>query len=354
MPRIRTLLIATLLALSLTGAARAGDTSVIPFPFIFYTPETELAGGGTLLIYLRGEDPDARSSIVSPILVYTAKKQIMVYLNGEIYLDRELWRLDFEGGYTKYPDTFWGLGNEASDADEEDFTPRRSLFNLALKRRVASALYLGGRFDFARRKMLETEAGGLLDTAAIPGVRDGNVVSVGVSVTHDDRDNTTYPREGGFRDLVLSVAGGGLGGDYAFRALTLNLSQYRALSDKSVLAAQFVASARSDDPPFDMLGQLGGDMLLRGYYAGRYRDRNLLACQVELRSRLWRRLGGVVFAGAGEVSRDFGGFTLDGIHGSGGFGVRFLLNAEEGLNLRADWGFGAGSAGFYMSMGEAF
>ncbi|MBC8423656.1 BamA/TamA family outer membrane protein [bacterium] len=349
----RITLFAVLLTLFPSGVAGAGS-SLIPFPFIFYTPETELAGGGTVLVYLRGDDKDERPSVISPIFIYTAKKQTLLYLNGEIYLDEERWRLDVSLGYTRFPDTFWGVGNDAPDDAEEDFTPKRKLASLELRRRVASALYVGGRFEYARRTMLESEAGGLLDTAAIPGARDGSVVTTGLSVTHDDRDSTTFPREGGFQDLELSVSGGALGGDYDYRALSLNLSHYHALSETSVLASRFVAEARSDEPPFDLLGQLGGDTLLRGYYAGRYRDRNLLAAQLEWRGHLWRRLGGVLFAGAGEVSRDPGGFTLDGIHASGGFGLRFLLNKEEGLNLRMDWGFGAGSSGFYMSLGEAF
>ncbi len=349
----RITLLAVLLTLSLSGAAGAG-TSLVPFPFIFYTPETELAGGGTVLVYLRGDDTDERPSVISPIFIYTAKKQTMLYLNGEIYLDEARWRLDFSAGYTKFPDTFWGVGNDAPDAREEDFTPERTLFALGLKREVSPALYLGGSFGYARRTMVQTWAGGLIDTAAIPGTRDGNVLMAGLSVTHDDRDSTTFPRAGGYRELAFSSAGGALGGDYDFRSLSLNLSHYRAVGETSVLAGQFTASALSDEPPFDMLGQLGGDMLLRGYYAGRYRDRNLLAAQLELRGHLWRRLGGVLFAGVGEVARDLDGFTLDGLRAAGGFGLRFLLNRDEGLNLRMDWGFGAGSSGFYMSLGEAF
>ncbi|MBU0743589.1 BamA/TamA family outer membrane protein [bacterium] len=354
MPRAGTLLAAVLLTLSPAAAASAGDASVIPFPFLFYTPETELAGGGTVLVYLRGDDSGARPSIVSPIFVYTAKKQTMAFLSGEFYLDDENWRLNAGLAYVKYPNTFWGLGNDAPDAAEEDFTPRTTSANLSLEKRVAPALYLGGRLGYARRTLLETEAGGLLAGAGVPGVRDGSVVSAGVSISRDTRDSTTYPREGGRRDLVLAVAGGALGGDYDYRAASLNLAEYRGVSDRSVLAVRAVAEARSDAPPFDLLPQLGGDALLRGYFGGRYRDRNLLACQAEWRAHLWRRFGAVTFAGLGQVARDLDGFGLDGFHAAGGCGLRFVLNAEEGLNLRADMGFGKESSGFYLSLGEAF
>jgi hypothetical protein len=45
---------------------------------------------------------------------------------------------------------------------------------------------------------------------------------------------------------------------------------------------------------------------------------------------------------------------LTGIKPAAGFGLRFLLAPDEGLNLRADWGFGNGSSGFYLGMGEVF
>jgi hypothetical protein len=36
--------------------------------------------------------------------------------------------------------------------------------------------------------------------------------------------------------------------------------------------------------------------------------------------------------------------------------LRFLLAPREGVNIRADygWGFGVGAGGFYLAIGEAF
>ncbi len=354
MPRTRLFVSVILLVMSLAGLVRAGSTSITPFPFIFYTPETKLAGGGTVLVFMRGEDPDARPSVISPVFVYTAKKQTLAFLSGEFYMDEERWRVIAMGGYTKFPNTFWGIGNDAPDADEEDFTPRTTMASLSVERLVAPAFYLGGRLDYAERTLLEVETGGLLDSHALPGVRDGRVMSAGVSLSRDTRDSTTYPKDGGLYSLVMMVVGGGLGGDYDYRAATLNLTTYRAVSERSLLAVQVVADMRSDAPPFDLLPQIGGDVLLRGYFAGRWRDRNMLTAQAEWRGPLWRSLGAVVFAGAGQVGRDPGDIDLGGLHVAGGWGLRVPLNKDEQLNLRLDWGFGDGSSGFYMSLGEAF
>ncbi|HSG81899.1 MAG TPA: hypothetical protein VLC48_06605, partial [Gemmatimonadota bacterium] len=85
-------------------------------------------------------------------------------------------------------------------------------------------------------------------------------------------------------------------------------------------------------------------------------DLDLLALQAEYRLPIWRRIGGVVFGGAGQVAPELQAFRLSQFHGSAGFGVRFLVAKEEGVNLRADvaWGVGEVTSGFYLSIGEAF
>ena len=97
-------------------------------------------------------------------------------------------------------------------------------------------------------------------------------------------------------------------------------------------------------------------MLLRGYFAGRYRDRDLLAFQAEYRAPVWWRIGVVAFGAIGQVQHDLNGFRSDQFHPSLGAGLRFALSPQEELNIRADFGrgFDVNSGGFYLSFGEAF
>ena len=112
--------------------------------------------------------------------------------------------------------------------------------------------------------------------------------------------------------------------------------------------------ASSGIRPFDLLPQLGGEYLVRGYYGGRFRDRSLVALQVEYRAHIWRRLGAIGFLSAGRVASTLSDLNLSGLKPAAGFGLRFLLAPDEGLNLRADFGLGKGSSGFYLGMGEVF
>lgn len=104
--------------------------------------------------------------------------------------------------------------------------------------------------------------------------------------------------------------------------------------------------------PWTMDGSLGDSHHLRGYYQGRYRDRNVVSTQLELRKKLNWRHGIVAWAGAGSMSsraRDVAdGHWLPSV----GLGYRFKI--KQRMNLRLDYGVGQKSSGFYFQVGEAF
>ena len=77
--------------------------------------------------------------------------------------------------------------------------------------------------------------------------------------------------------------------------------------------------------------------------------------QLEYRQYFWWKFGFVVFAGAGDVASELMKFSLTELKYSYGFGLRFLFNKEEKVNLRVDLGFGNdGTSGLYFGIEEAF
>ena len=94
---------------------------------------------------------------------------------------------------------------------------------------------------------------------------------------------------------------------------------------------------------------------MRGYYSGRFRDRQRYVLQGEYRLGFWKRLGLNAFADLGDVAHDVSDFHADQMRFAGGFGLRFLLSKSEGATLRADFGTGDdGSGGMYLSILEAY
>ncbi len=93
---------------------------------------------------------------------------------------------------------------------------------------------------------------------------------------------------------------------------------------------------------------------LRGYVAGRYRDETMLAFQSEIRWHFSKKFSVVGFAGVGEVAESVSEYDLDHLLPSFGGGIRYLLSAENGLNISIDYAYGKDSDAVYFFVGESF
>jgi hypothetical protein len=127
------------------------------------------------------------------------------------------------------------------------------------------------------------------------------------------------------------------------------------VSTNQVLAYNAVFCATAGTPPFYGNCIFGTNNELRGYVAGQYFTRYMVATQLEYRLVLPKRLGVAVFGGAGEVIPGNG--QLYGVQKflpSGGAGLRFQLSKKYHLNLRADIAQGRDGHTFGLGVGEAF
>lgn len=343
-------------------SARVPGSTLIPLPVLFYQPETGTGFGGLATYsFYPGQPPAAggsarvQPSTVTAIGIYTTKKQIITALEAELFLSGGRTRVFASTGYVKFPTKFWGIGNETIDEAEEDFTPEAVELLAEVQREVAPGWYVGVSARVAHRRLIELAEDGLLQGGSVPGSTDGRVLGGGMLLTRDTRDNTLYPRSGSWMRLQGSIYNDAVGSEFDYGAVTLDLRQYLTAFGSHVVALRAVAMASSAETPFDLLPTLGGDALLRGYYDGRFRDRDLTAIQAEYRAPLWWRIGAVAFVEAGQVAASFGDLRSGGFKTSFGGGLRIRLS-DEGLNIRADYGYGfaVDAGGFYLAIGEAF
>lgn len=94
---------------------------------------------------------------------------------------------------------------------------------------------------------------------------------------------------------------------------------------------------------------------MRGYYEGRYKDKQEFVIQTEYRMPIYKRIGAVIFGGVGNVNDKVSDFSLNKLKYSYGAGLRFAINKSEKLNIRIDYGIAGGiNKGFYLQIGEAF
>ncbi|ULT28865.1 outer membrane protein assembly factor [Sphingobacterium sp. E70] len=107
------------------------------------------------------------------------------------------------------------------------------------------------------------------------GKEGGQQLLLGVSQLFDNRDNVSYSTRGYYAKLRLAYAPKlWTSTDFNGANLDLDLRGFIPLHKKVTLALQGIfRSTFGKTIPFYNYRELGGDMMMRGYYLGRYRDK---------------------------------------------------------------------------------
>lgn len=179
--------------------------------------------------------------------------------------------------------------------------------------------------------------------------------ALGLRLMRDTRPNHFFPTTGMFMQFTSDFFAQALGSKYTFQSYRFAFNKYGTVGKNQVLAYNLFDCSTGGNPPFYGNCIYGTNNELRGYEAGRYLDRYMIATQVEYRVSLPKRFGLAAFGGIGEVVP--GGkeiFRINNFLPSIGGGPRFQLSPKYHVNLRADFARGKGSWTWSMGVGEAF
>jgi outer membrane protein assembly factor BamA len=332
--------------------SKAIDWGVLPGPF--YMPETSLGIGVALVGLYRPDRADHDTQLSSLTLTGYASITGLFGFSFDNYsfFEGDRWRLFVNGSLNNQPSEFWGIGYAAGRDDRTQEYTAQSI-DLWPKgfARIAPSTWVGLGWSVEQLHATELEDG---QDNAIHDTADGpSVFSSGLSVhlLHDTRDFVPNPAQGSVLSIDYAAYAPGFGGDDRFDVLVTRYGSYYAIDAANTLAFDLHGDFRSGDVPWNMLAVLGDDERMRGYYNGRYRDRDALSTQLEWRRQLAWRHGMALWAGAGTLGprvSDLGEHWLP----SYGAGYRFMFKPR--VNVRLDLGFGRDSTGFYFQVGEAF
>ncbi|EMH0682132.1 TPA: BamA/TamA family outer membrane protein [Klebsiella aerogenes] len=335
-------------------ASKGIDWGVMPGPF--YTPELGL-GLGTAVVGMYRPDPSDAISQNSTLTLsgyVSSTGAFGLSVKNYAFFDNDLWRIFVEGSMANTPTYYWGQGFHAGDKDndKEKYTAQVLTLRPMVYRQLIDNVYLGAGWSLAAQNADEMDHDDLPKIENTP--QGPSVFSSGASIdiNWDDRDFVPNPRKGQYANFRYTHYAPGLGSDTRFDEFRLHYSRYQALSDKSVLAWEADGTFTQGDVPWSMMPLLGSDERMRGYYQGRYRDKNVVSSQLEYRRQLTWRHGVVAWVGAGTM-----GPSIDSLNDgrwlpSAGVGYRFEFKPR--VNIRLDYGVGKGSSGFYFQVGEAF
>lgn len=333
---------------------------VLVFPYVFYTPETALAFGiGGIITFYTSEYLGLRPSKLSLSGYYSTTKQYKFTLTPQVYLIRNQLFLSMDLSYGYFIERFYGIGNDSPDTGREEYSANSwgATATIQLPPLIISKspyTKVGLIVDYLNYRIEDAKDNSYLENNEIT-ISKGRVnAGLGFTWMWDNRDNIFYPTHGMFHQLSALFYLKEISSDYVFNRYKVDLRYYLSITPAHILAIQVFFNALANSSPFYALSKLGGQQIMRGYYEGRYRDKNFLASQVEYRTHLWQRFGFVAFGGLGEVMSEMPMFRLNSLKSSVGFGLRFLFSKQEKVNLRADIGFGQDTKGVYFGIEEAF
>ncbi len=332
---------------------------LLVLPVIARSIETSWSFGTAVsgTFHINKNDSAIRTSNVQGLVLYSLKKQFVAAINGTIYFPGEKYILNEQISYSFFPDKFWGLGRVAPDSNAESYNFEQFYIYLHGQRALSRHLFIGVIYEYQRLFKVQYTAGGLFDKENVAG-RDGYQVSgLGASLTYDTRNDAFAPDKGIFLQGYFNHFAPLFGSDYTYTNYVVDVRSFIKTYKRQVLAMQAYIFLNDGTVPLRSLASLGGANSMRGYYDGRYRDKNQVVFQAEYRAPIFWRLGAVAFGGVGNVSHNGGSiFSTDNVKYSYGAGFRVSLTRSERLNLRLDYGIGRGgqSSGFYFQLGEAF
>ena len=252
----------------------------------------------------------------------------------------------------------FGIGVVAGNAGHKlPLEQSGHVFRVEALRRLGWDLFLGVRF-WTGSSEIALRSGTDIPPEPEPPPDIGlhtTLRALGLRLNRDTRPNRFYPATGTLLEFTSDFFSEGLGSKYSFQAYRFTFNKYGSLSKNQVLAYNLFVCGTGGAPPFYGNCIYGTNNELRGYTAGQYLDRYMIATQLEYRLALPKRFGVVGFGGVGEVIP--GGsqiFKVSNFLPSGGGGLRFQLSTKYHVNLRADIAGGKDSWTWSMGVGEAF
>jgi Omp85 superfamily domain len=328
-------------------------------PLFSYAPETRLAFGASMVTYFRMNKNDSlgRPSVLHPFIGRTMNHQTFNENQFLLFFNKEKYYSYGDLSFFNFPYRFYGVGNNNPETYRENYHARFFRIRVSFLRKVIKRFYAGVKVNFDHYAISHVVHGGPLDRDSPSGITGscGGVNSgLGPMFLYDSRDNIFATTKGSFVELASVFNSGLTGSNYRYQFFSLDVRKFKSFKGNNVIALQGYFNFTNGNVPFYQLALMGGPRRMRGYYEGRYRDKNIALIQVEYRSPFLWRIGFATFGALGTVYHNRSEINPDNIKPSFGGGLRLRLDKREKLNLRIDVAKGYKSVGYYFILNEAF
>lgn len=328
----------------------------IAYPTIAYSPETSWEiGAAAVMVYYANKDTNNRLSEASGFSFFTLEGQYGAHFEHALYTDKNKWFALGKIKLQSYPLNYYGIGSNISGDELGVAHANFALVRERFLRNFYGHWYLGLEIDYERLSQVRFDwVDNYQPSSSISGENGYSNLGLGLGLVYDTRHNVLNVRHGFLSEIGYLLYEPAWGSTSKLSTLFLDSRAFYKLTKRNVLALQFIGQFSQGDVPFNQLSMVGGEMMMRGYYLGKYRDQNMFGLQAEHR---WlpfpgsKRIGGAVFGGIGSVAPDL---NFDKVLWTAGGGLRILIFPKRDVYTRLDLGFNPEGYGFYFFIGEAF
>lgn len=329
------------------------DFSIIGGPFYNKTAGVGIGLCGSGLYHLQPDNPDLQQSSISLTAQATTKGMFDLSLAGYNYLPDDRFRSDYNVKLTTFKNEFWGLGfaNCDIDANSSFFTRNQVYATGNFLARLARNLYIGPSVYYS---LYYADKRDELANALI-GDRPHHTSTLGIGLTlrYDTRDFPLNPKRGIYLNVEQRAQPECFGNSTTFTTTEFQFCGFTPLWKGCVMGGELHSRINcGNDVPWTEYCKVGGTSRMRGYYEGRYTDRNIIEGQLELRQHIYGRSGIAVWAGFANAFYDTHTWRLR--HTLPNYGVGYRWRFKQGVNIRLDLGFTRKGPGFIFAINEAF
>jgi hypothetical protein len=330
------------------------------YPTLAFAPETSWELGiSSVFVFYANRDTTNRLSEVNAFTFVTLQEQYGLWFDHALYSQANRWFFLGRLRFQDFPLYYHGVGPTSPREPVALVNNHLVQIKERVLREVHRSIYAGVELDYQRASSVNFIPQGEPLVNLPAGATGSANLGLGLGLLYDNRHNILNVRDGFFSEVAFLSYRDRWGSDFNFNTVLSDTRFFRPIRKRNVLAAQLLGQFTVGQAPFNQLALIGGESMLRGYYSGRYRDRNLVAAQVEYRMLplplgFTKRWGAAVFAAAGNVFNRASEITLDRTHWSAGGGVRFLIFPKKDIYTRLDVAFTPEGRGVYIYIGEAF
>lgn len=338
-----------------------GNLRFVPIPAFSISPERGVSLGlifeyffntGTTL----QKKQITRLSNAYTNLQYSSLNQIIAEAVYSIYSSEEKFFLQGAIGYRDFYERFWTFSaDNVGNNDYRGLDYQHVYIRGKWMKNLKQQIFVGANFTYNNFTNIVFQEGNNPAIPMVEGIDKSTTVGIGPIMVIDKRDNQFSPQKGWFAEVGIRFQGKTIGSKFNFTQYNFDARRYIHTNTRGILALHATATLNDGAVPFLEKVKLGNDKIMRGYFAGRFRDNQFAAAQMEYRQTIGKSFVFAGFLSAGQTASTISNFAIAEMQSSIGGGLRYLVNKQKKLYVRFDAGYTQkGNWGFYLNLGDAF